>query len=388
MALAYNHRDIPVLYGCPMLTRFVFPAVIGALAVAASAQRILLDDLADTAVAAELRGSDRLAEFEPIELPGNGLPRGLARIGNAVWLARGDRLLRLSWPAAKVEVDVAAPAGLSCLTADRRFLYGVAGAGIVVIDPFAGRVVNTLELSDRQVTTIGVVGDRFVLATPKRVFWCDARFAEVGDLPLQWQDVRWFAADANLLWAGVDTGVLAVPRSGDAERLQTWDWSPSMRPCAGTWIDGRLLIVGERSEFARRGEVLSGLWDPAKAELSGEKLVIVCHGKAELRGSPVPVPSFAIGPRLGLSIDKLSRELERIAKDPTCRVRRADGSLGPMTVMIEVAATAQVAEVKAAWDAATAAGFDRVRMPQLESHVLELRRKTAGNNESRPTTGK
>jgi len=354
------------------MKRSPFLALVLGLTSAVPAQRALLEALSEEAEACALRGSGFGAEFEPVELPGTGAPRGLAHIGKVVWFARGDRLLRLSWPAATIEVDVAAPAGLSCLAADRRFVYGVASDGIVVIDPIAGRVVRTMQRPEREVSAIGVFGARFVLATPKRAWLCDEKFVEVAELTMLRTPVTWFAANGSKLWGGEEKNLVNLPLPDDTTPAMAWEWPTSLRSGVGTWIEGKLLIAAERAEVDRQGECLSGWFDPLVAEVNSERLVIACYLGST--GSP----HFEIGPKPLTSLRAVAKELERIAKDPACIVPRADGTKGVMPVLIRVFPGVRVAEVKAVWDAAIAAGFNRVRAPYLESYVLDRRRKGVG----------
>lgn len=336
------------------------------------AQRALLDELPADADAWELRGSGLGAEFTPVTLPGTGTPRGLARIGAVLWFARGDRLLRLSWPEPAVELDVEAPPGLVSLVADARFAYGLVGRSIVVIDPAAGRVARTIDPgAGEEPNALGRLGEQFVLASPSGVFLRDARFeAPAERLAGAEGKASWLVSDGVRLWAGGAAGARAVPvRDPDAKdgRL-SWRWPWRLTACAATWTDDRLLIVGERGDRGLVGECVSGLLDLRRADWFGEQLSIACHA------ATADTPRFLVGPKTVASIEALTGELKRFA---SVRVRRADGSEGPMPVVLEARPGARVAWLKQAWDAAVAAGFDRVHAPAQEGHALDLRKKAA-----------
>lgn len=353
-----------------MPPRHALLGILLALLPALRAQRQLLDELPADGDAYELRGAGFGTEFTAVPLPGKGSPVALTVIGKVVWFARGDRLLRLSWPHAELEVDVEAPPGLTGLCADARFVYGLAAGKVVVIDPIAGRVTRTITPApEGGVSVLGLAGEQFVLGTPVGLFLHDKGLGPAtARIAKQSGRERWLAWDGTRLWAGSTGGARVVPLPGQTGPADDWAWPWRVAADAATFVEGGLLFAAERGDKGHEGECVSGVLDLRRADWFGERLSIGCYVGTK------DAPRFVVGPNPVASVEALTNELKRIAADPACRVQRGDGTRGPMPVVLEAHPGVRVAALKAAWDAATAAGFDRVQAPAQEVYALELRR--------------
>jgi len=345
--------------------------MVSCLAALLPAQRELLDTLPKDGEACAYAFVGFGPEFSPIELPGEGTLHGLAHLGDVVWCARGDELLRLGWPGGALQLRVEAPAGVLALCADGRFAYALCRGEIHVLDAVAGRAVSSvpLRLVEAPVaiacdgpSLVVVAGGKLVQIDPATGTATELRAAPRGK-------VQWLGNDGRRLWVGRAEGVRPVTPPGasepDAWRGQEWPWP--LASSAAVWIDGKLLLAGERKLGRAETATLAGLLTPLPA-LPSERLSLGLYLDA---GST----RYEIGPKPLYSLGAVKQELQRIAADPAARIVGNDGKPMPMPVVIEPHRGVTVAAVAAAWDVVKEAGFTSISSPAQEAWVLAERRK-------------
>ncbi|MCA8966957.1 MAG: hypothetical protein H6838_06265 [Planctomycetes bacterium] len=366
------------------MARPLFAVLLFAAPLAAplAAQRALLDELPGDA---EAHSRVAVAEFgpelTPLDLPGKGLPRGVARVGDRLWLARGDELLCVSWPQLALLQRVPAPAELVGLASDGKQLFGASADRVFVVDAIAGRAVREVELdAGPWIVAIGhyrgalhVVTDRKLRRVSLEKGTTEVA-ADLGDA------VHWLAADGDVLYGGTQSSCEVLRRGEVAPGWSGTVWSMRMATSAATWIDGRLLLLGEAAP-QDGGHAVAGLLDPKKC-LPFERLLL-----RVVRGDQQGALYFEVGPKVLATAEALERELRRIAKDPGALVRYPDGSRALMPVVIETLPGVTIAELRRTWDLATAAGFGTVVAPEPEAwgrYVLRQRREREEAEVKRP----
>ena len=337
------------------------------------AQRALLDQLPPEREACTFRHIGFGDEFTPLELPGEGVVRGLVRMGSRLWVARGDDLFGLGWPGLERQVAVAAPESLVALSADERFLYALRSDAVMVLDPHAGRVVRTEPLpaaaGARALAMVHHDG-RLCVCTDKQLVAIDLQTGRPGEAaPWSHGEPQWLASDGTRIWAGMADRCLQLA-SGPRLPLAgatTWPWP--LRNSAATWIDGRLLLAADYLDERSREQFVCGLLTvrPGSEEVMSLKLYAGAGGGV----------TFELGPKPLRSRDELAAELRRIAADPAVMVLGKDGQRQRMTVVLEAWPGVLVRDLTAAWDVVVAAGFEDVRSPAQESWVREQARAKA-----------
>jgi len=344
------------------------------LALPIAAQRELLDDLPADADAWTFRHLG--PEFDPVPLPGDGSVTGLARIGEAVWLGRGDRLWRVSLPGWQVRHSVEAPAGLRGLCAGPRFVYALVEDGIAILDPIAGRAVGTIECAEApRASVIGWHEGRLLVGTKDRILARDGKAGEwVEVYPPGRRQLQWLVSAGGSLWGGTRAGLVRVggEPAADAVKWSERSWPWVVLASAAVELDGRLLFVADTDGGEDRKLSVAGLLSPVRrpADEPGERLTASVLQTGEK-------PRFEIGPKPLASIDLCRLELERLAADPQTIVRRPDGSTGLLPVVIKAYPNVRVRDLASFWDAITAAGFDQVCCPPVEAWVLAERQRRA-----------
>lgn len=360
------------------------PFLVVVLTAALPAQRELLDELPPDGEAWEHRLVIFGPEFQPLTLPGDGAPKGLARSGDSIWFARGDRLLRLSWPDRRVGVDLEAPAGLCSLCGAGRLLYGLADDGLLCLDPIAGRTIRTVALDfraadgSRDAALAGLVAEHIAatstpgtLLVATRAWWFEVDAAtgvgeRGGNMPRL--GVQWLAHDGEVCWSGrrVSMDKLASGPFGEWSVPQ-WPWP--LRAGAAAWVDGRLLLAGERGDPGNEGGFVCGLLAVDVDAPVARQLTVDVHWVAANKRK------WVIGPKPLYSMQACQQELVRLAEDPKMMVQRPDGRKGPMPVVVRSHPKVTNADVAAIWDAAATAGFTEIRCPPIEAFALAERRR-------------
>ncbi|HEX5051362.1 MAG TPA: hypothetical protein VFZ65_06290 [Planctomycetota bacterium] len=339
------------------------------------AQRELLDTLPPDAEAYALRLVGFGREFTPLELPGEGTPHGLARIGDVVWMASDEELLRLKWPGGAVELRVEAPKGVLGLCADARFVYALCANEIVVLDPIAGRAVRSLPLqlgeppvaiAWRSGALHVLTGERLTTVNAQSGAVAGLRGSLMGHSTLR-EDACWLASDGERLWCGYPNGVYAVPEpSAPTTGWQGRKWPWQLEASTATWVDGQLLLAGSYRNALGESVTVTGLLkpEPEYAECLPLKLRLQ-RGKTTYEVGPKPVSTRC----------DLRQELTRIAADPACRVPGPDGKPRHLPVVLDPYPGVTVAALAAAWDTVLAAGFTDVSSPAQEAWALAERRR-------------
>jgi len=285
--------------------------VIGAARVAAAA---ILSGIALAATVAAQREAlaalpktDRAIEhcwfapgFVPVELPGKGPPRGIACVGDRVWLARGEQLLGFDRDqlgrgggdrdgvAAKVTRPL--PEGLCALCDDERHLYALCGeapAVVHVLDARAGVEMRRFPLAfdegaageqaASRIVTIGASRERGLGVLTARSFRIvDPATGKVVGKPRRplgvMSRIQWLQASGPGWLLGNSIGTFALMTEQDQDpaavmrrhrtNLHTWLPLRLDRSC-GTFVNGQLLLVAERRH---RGELVAGLVAPSPAQ--------------------------------------------------------------------------------------------------------------------------
>lgn len=332
------------------------------------AQRSLLDTLPQDAEARVLCGF--AGRMVPFDLPGRGAIRGLATIGSGdrrvVWLLRGDELLRMAWPSLCLDHRVEAPAGLRGLCGDGRFLYALGEGEVVVLDPVAGRPVQSRPLdAGPPPSTLGwhagglsVASGRDVrpLGAPPTVADADPMAEEAQRYTRD--PVHWLCSDGLRLWVASRAELRPI----DSDAAAVWNggrWPVRFDAGASVWIDGKLLIAAEYRDARQQPHVLFGLWTVTASPTADS---IVVRLSRDASGS-----QWQVGEACCRSPRELRSQLSRRASDLRARVPGADGCPRVLPIVLEAGPGATVRELAETWDVAKAVGFSEISSPAQEA---------------------
>lgn len=329
-------------------------------------QRQLLDLLppeADVAGHTEGAFGD---EFMPLPLPGAGTVHGIAKVGDRCWVLRGSELHCLDWPTKKVTRTRAAPAGLVGLCADARFLYGIAGRDLHVLDPLAGTSMRTLAIAAEwppgqvfeHAGEVHVAIDRTVLAVDTRT-GATREVARITDI------AHWLASDGRCIWRGTGEGCL--PEWGARPAWDGRRWPYHALQSAALWVDGQLLVALEDVD-GRERRVVFGLLAQAGSWETRPTLTIT----RERTGLEY---WLALPNEPARNEDALKAQLKQVVANTAAGVPALD--LLPHHGVA-------VREVCRVWDLAIAAGIRDVRCSGLEAWGRE-RQRAAKSAPSVPT---
>ena len=359
-----NRRAQPPL--CAAVLPALAFAVACAFALALPAQRALLDRLPPDADTSNHRYLGFGDEFEPWQLPGEGAVHGLARIADSCWIARGECLHCVEWPSRRLLRTVDAPKDLVGLTADERFVYGIAGKNLHVVDALAGQSVRMVPIQSvwppatiaahRGALYVTVDRTLMRLDAATGVVWEEFKFDE---LP------QWLASDGQRLWLGNDAQ--CRPLLGEAATQAAWAgrlWPWSVHSSAAVWMAGRLLLVADSRDSMGASKHCSGLLTPLAEHAMGCVTL-----KIRTDGGVAPKLQFELGPTPIYEEAALRDALRRLVANPELQVRGPDGQAVPMPLVIEARAGVKVRDVARIWDLAVAAGFPQVQCPEQEAWV-------------------
>ncbi len=347
------------------------------------AQRALLEELPGDA---EARSALAVPEFGPelesIELPGKGLPHGIARVGDRLWLARGDELLCVSWPERTLLQQVPAPGELVGLATDGKQLFAATKDRVFVLDKLAGRPVREVALDIGP--WIGAIahfrGALHVAADRRlrRVVLDTGKTEIVADVP---DLLHWLATEGEVLHGGHRHGAAVLLRG---QAVPTWTgttWPLPLAASAATWVDGRLLLLAV-ADPQDGGRVIAGRIDVTRC-LPIERLPLELH-----RGDAAGELIWLLGPKPLPTAAALERELGRVAKDPAATLRFPDGSRRLMPVVLQPYPGVTIAELRATWDRVVAAGFEWVVAPEQEAWGRLVRQQRLAEEKDRQKAGK
>ncbi len=337
------------------------------------AQRELLDALPKAEEAYKYRHIDFGPEFQALDLPGEGRPRGMARLGDSVWIARGDELLRIEWPSGKLQHRVEAPPDVLGLCADGKFVYALRPLEIAVLDPVAGRVVRSIPLTlGEPPVAIAWETEGLLLATGGEFVRIDPVSGVATSAPYtRHDDVQWLANDGHRVWAGSSRGMRRlerpdVPKSGERSwPNRQWPWK--LRTSTAGWIDDKLLLLVERPKSRAEWETLGGLLSAGAME---ERLSLKLYFDKDRT-------YYEVGPKPIRTREALRQELKRLADAPSSRFAGRDGKVHLMPVVIEVYPGVTVAELAVAWDIAKESGFVDISSPAQEAWVRVEQQRAA-----------
>ncbi len=327
-----------------------------------TAQRALLDRLPPDA---DVGGHSYVgfgSELEPWGLPGEGLVTGFAKVGDRCWIARGTQLHCVDWSTRRTLRTTEAPAELFGLCADQRFLYGVAGRNLHMLDPVAGTSMRTVAIAAAWPPS-SITMHRGVLhiSVDQTVMTLDAKTGAVKDVTQLGTRVLWIASDGANLWYGSagDCRPFACDGAAAAWQGRLWPWT--IQESAASWTDGRLLVAIERRDERDRCEQVAGLLAPVTDVPSRGLLVSI----------------RVDGAKVGYEVDwtpvadekELVAELRRLARERAAFLVGPEGKEMRIPVVLEARFDVKVRDVARAWDAVSAAGFESVHCPPLEGWV-------------------
>ncbi|MCB9885331.1 MAG: hypothetical protein H6838_07555 [Planctomycetes bacterium] len=345
------------------------------LLAALPAQRHLLDTLPQEAEARELCGF--AGRMEPYDLPGKGPIRGLTTIGSGarrvVWLLRGDELLRMAWPSLRLEYRVEVQPGWRGLCDDGRLLYTLGDGEVVVLDPVAGRPVQTrpLAAAPPRPSALGWHTGALFVASGRDVRRSDAppteadgqadagvgsKFAAV--LRPTRDPVQWLSGDGLQLWAASRAELRPI----DADAAAIWAggrWPVRFDGGAAVWIDGQLLLAAEYRDARQQPHVLCGLWAAAALPAA--------HGITVRVSRDASGQHWQVGETNCRSLRQLRAPLARCASDLRARVLAADGGQRLPPVVLEAGPRATVRELAETWDLVESVGFSEISSPAQEA---------------------
>lgn len=330
------------------------------------AQRALLDTLPPDTDVGPRREARFGAEFTAIELPGEGSVLAIATIERAIWVLRGEQLHRLDL-AGKPQGSVAAAHGMIGLTADDRFLYGIAGKDVHVLDPRAGVSVRTVPLPTTWPPSLLTVHrGRLHGLVDHTVLEIDLGAGTTKEVKKLVETVQWLASDGQELWFGTSEQCrpLGLADSPPAWRGRRWPWS--VRESAAAWVDGRLLVALERRGADGKAAATVGFLD-LTVDDANHRLELAMgreNGKLVFRLDDAPIGSED-------ELRAALRQASRAARPgrPQRYARRVELALD---VQPERGVT--VGEVARIWDLALAAGVLEVRCPGVEAMARDVHR--------------
>jgi len=332
------------------------------LATFVGAQRTLLDRLPHDADVSAHSYIGFGSELEPWVLPGEGLVTGFAKVADRCWIARGAQLHCVDWGTRRVLRSQDAPTDLVGLCADQRFLYGVAGRDLHVLDPVAGTSMRTVPIAAAW-PPASVTMHRGVLhvVVDQTVMTVDPATGAVKEVTQLGVRAHWIASDGTNVWYGNAGG--CRPFLCDGATVPEWagrTWPWTVVESAAAWVDGRLLLAVECPDGKQR-EQLAGLLTPT-TDIASERLVISLRADDDKLSYDVDAMPIDDGAALGA-------KLRQLARDRSTLVRAADGKQVRKAVVIEAYSGVKVRDVARVWDLALAAGFTAVHCPPLEGWV-------------------
>lgn len=337
-------------------------AAVGCLAASLGAQRALLDRLPPDAEVSAHSYVGFGGELEPWVLPGDGLVTGFAKVADRCWIARGTQLHCVDWVTRRTLRTTEAPADLFGLCADQRFLYGVAGRDLHVLDPVAGTSMRTVPIAAVWPPS-SITMHRGVLhiAVDQTVMTLDPDTGAVKDVTQLGVRVHWIASDGTSLWYGsaAECRPFACDAAGPAWHGRAWPWP--IQESAASWMNGSLLVAIERRDGQNRLEQLAGLLAPVTDIAAQRLFVAICTDGAKV--------GYAVDSTPVADEDALVAELRRLARDRATLVRDPDGKQVRMPVILQAYSGVKVRDVARVWDQALAAGFPSVHCPPLEGWV-------------------
>jgi len=326
------------------------------------AQRKVLDRLPQGAEALQVAVPAGGSWREYVELPGKGVVRGIARCRDELWLVR-DRLLVMNAADREVRRKLPAPKGLLGMTADERFVYLLRRKHISVLDARAAQEVRRISLGNAHAgapSAIAAHGKQLFVVWPDGLFAFDKRTGKARECVRPRFLPRWLASDGESLWAGASHRfcrigtATASPAAAGAKRAREL-LQPAFEPSCGTFTQGRLLWI----ETPRPGTRTVGTVVAPESAWASEQLAV----KLQRDGDGL---HYVIGPRPVEGAANFADWMRRLAKDPACTVPWFDGECVLMPVVLVVHPGVTVGDLAAAWDVASAAGFENV---SVESHV-------------------
>ncbi|HEX6813491.1 MAG TPA: hypothetical protein VF384_17865 [Planctomycetota bacterium] len=352
-----------------LIWRSLLAAVV-ACAAPIGAQRALLDRLPPDADVAAHSWVGFGSELDPWTLPGDGMVFGFAKIGGRMWIARGSKLHCVEWPSRRHVRTIDAPPDLVGLCADERFVYGIAGTELHVLDPIAGASMRTVKLASpwppAAICTHGGVLHVLVDLTVLTVDPSTGAVAELCKFPAR---PHWIASDGTRLWYG--DGLQCRPFRGDAppRAWQGRDWPWPLHESAASWVDGRLLVALERRDDRNRPIHDAGLLTPIPDLASPRLRLDIGTFESKL--------CYRLGDVMVADEQALAAELRARAHERTARVRSPNGEWVRMPVILEVEPGVKVRDVARVWDVVIAAGIDTVHCPPLENWVRQQQAQKA-----------
>jgi len=330
----------------------------------AMSQRKALDGMAPDAEAILMPLPGDVDALERIELPGKGQVRALAANAEKIWLAR-DLLYVLSAKDRKQLLRRELPEGMLDLCADERSLYVLTSERIVVLDAESGselrRIAWTFE-ADGPPNAIATRGDELLVSWPAAMIGVHKRIenTRIRTGPRRpAAPVHWLADDGKVVWAGCGLGLREVDV---AELRPTGPQRTLPRPFGrgfGACVGGRLLLV-ERGTVGQR-KVAAAMVDPARIGPEEHLTIGLRRGARGL--------SFEVGPKPISTPEKVTLELQRIARHPASLVPGENGTRKLMPVMLVVHPGVTVKELAGTWDLVVKAGFPEVGCRSYNSRL-------------------
>lgn len=331
-----------------------------ATAVVAAAQRSALDQLPPDAEAMKYHAVAFGPEFEPVALPCDGPIRGLAKLGDTLWVRSGDALVAIDWRN-KTEVRrLAAPAGTVGLAADARWLYLLRDAAVVAFDPATATEVRTLAVpSASGASALAVHAGKLHVVAARRLVVVDlATGAEQPGAACEGGLLQWVASDGTRLYGGDAVDCMDVSAGAAVRR-----WPALLSNACAAWVDDRLLLAAEH--VPQPGQTIRMVGTlPAAAVGKRPAIRVQVTGTGEqLR--------MATGGRVYERLDDLQRELSLLATDPKQRDQGPDGKSRPPRVEILAGPGTLVRELKAVWQAVVTSGLPDASCPAQAAWLRE-----------------
>lgn len=329
--------------------------VVLAAATPSAAQRAWLDWLPARAEVAQFHAVDLSPIVASVPLPGSGPIRGMAHGAGRVWLARGDALFAID-PAQGTTHERTLPAGLLGLAADQGVLYVLTANAVQVFDASTVARVREMPLpphdGGEQPGAIGCHAGAVHVALGRRLIALDPGTGAVRELLRTPSPLHWLCSDGNVLWGG-DSGRIRPVVGGESAKATGLVLPLPVTRSAGTLVGTKWLCAFDWT--SDRGAPLhtAGYLRLDGEPVWGERLEIrIFKAKEGLR--------YEVGPKPVSTLALVTRELARIAKDPSARVKHPDGRSVIVPVALRASPGVLVEDLGVVWDAATECGFAEV----------------------------
>lgn len=357
-----SRRGLPWMLRCASLL----------LAAAVPAQRGVLDRLPAEEEAAKFHRVAFGDEFEPVVLPCGESIRGLAKLGDTLWVRSGTSLVAVDWPTRKLTKQIAAPANTAALASDGTLLYLLGAREVVVFDPAAMEVVRAWPLPITQVANAFTVhGGALRLVDGGRLLDVDLRTRAVTPGEVSKHLVLdWVGSDGTRMLGSDGVDLMDLTNGKPVRR-----WPGYLPNVVATWIDGRLLMNAE-CQLDRASKVaFTGLLKlPAVTEAAAIVVRVSGTGdslRCEVAGRTTP------------SLEAMQNDLRGIAADPKARYVAPDGKSRLPRVDLVAGQGVLVGELKCVWQAVVTSGFADVACPAQAAWLREHEREMARRAESK-----